>query len=71
MELQLNFKQILQLIRQLSKDQKKKLQSYLSEDLEQHNNGNKKQEVGGLKGFVTYIAEDFDAPLEDMKPYME
>ncbi|MFK7924927.1 MAG: DUF2281 domain-containing protein [Bacteroidia bacterium] len=70
MELQLSFKQILQLIRQLSKDQKKKLQSYLSEDLEERGNGIKKRQPGGLKGFVTYMAEDFDAPLEDMKPYM-
>ncbi|MEM6342657.1 MAG: DUF2281 domain-containing protein [Bacteroidota bacterium] len=71
MELQLHFKQILQLIRQLPMDQKKKLQSFLTEDLSQQHNGNKKRQIGGLKGFVTYIAEDFDAPIEDMKPYME
>ncbi|MBC7398780.1 MAG: DUF2281 domain-containing protein [Mucilaginibacter sp.] len=29
-----------------------------------------KREFGGLKGFVTYIADDFDAPLEDFKDYM-
>ncbi|HEY2410795.1 MAG TPA: hypothetical protein VGI40_01050 [Pirellulaceae bacterium] len=26
---------------------------------------------GLLKGMITYIAPDFDAPLEDMKEYME
>jgi len=25
---------------------------------------------GGLKGFVTYIADDFDDPLEEFKDYM-
>ncbi len=29
-----------------------------------------KREFGGLKGFVTYMADDFDAPLEDFKEYM-
>ncbi len=26
---------------------------------------------GFLKGWITYMAPDFDAPLEDMKEYME
>lgn len=26
---------------------------------------------GLCKGMITYIASDFDAPLEDMKEYME
>ena len=26
---------------------------------------------GFLRGMITYIAPDFDAPLEDMKEYME
>jgi hypothetical protein len=29
-----------------------------------------KREFGGLKGFVKYMADDFDAPLEDFKDYM-
>jgi|GEM_PF-878501 hypothetical protein len=29
-----------------------------------------KREFGGLKGFVTYMADDFNAPLEDFKDYM-
>lgn len=27
--------------------------------------------LGGARGVVTYIADDFDAPLEDFKDYME
>jgi prevent-host-death family protein len=26
---------------------------------------------GALKGWITYMAPDFDAPLDDMKEYME
>jgi hypothetical protein len=29
-----------------------------------------KREFGGLKGFVKYMADDFDAPLDDFKEYM-
>lgn len=29
-----------------------------------------KREFGGLKGFVTYMADDFDAPMDDFKSYM-
>lgn len=28
------------------------------------------RQAGGLKGFVKYMADDFDAPLEDFKDYM-
>ncbi len=31
----------------------------------------KKRQLGTLRGTVTYIAPDFDAPLEDFKEYME
>jgi hypothetical protein len=30
-----------------------------------------KRQAGCMKGFVTYMAEDFDAPLDDFKEYME
>ena len=30
-----------------------------------------KRKAGCMKDFVTYIADDFDAPLEDFKQYME
>lgn len=29
-----------------------------------------KREFGGLKGFVKYMADDFDAPMDDFKDYM-
>ena len=31
---------------------------------------NEPRQFGTLKGLVTYIADDFDAPLDDFKEYM-
>lgn len=31
----------------------------------------KKRQAGTFKGFLVYMAEDFNAPLEDFKEYME
>jgi hypothetical protein len=28
------------------------------------------RKAGSMKGLITYIADDFDAPLEDFKEYM-
>ena len=69
----LNFEQLLKLILQLPKEQKKQIQTKLGEELQQpvEKPVETKRKAGALKGFVTYMAEDFDAPLEDMKPYME
>ena len=32
---------------------------------------NKKRQAGTLKGFIVYMSDDFNAPLEDFKAYME
>ncbi|HKQ40179.1 MAG TPA: type II toxin-antitoxin system prevent-host-death family antitoxin [Verrucomicrobiae bacterium] len=32
---------------------------------------NKKRKAGFAPGLITYMAPDFDAPLEDFKEYME
>ena len=31
----------------------------------------KKRRIGGARGVVTFMAEDFDAPLEDFEAYMQ
>ena len=31
----------------------------------------KPRKAGSLKGFLLYMADDFDAPLEDFKEYMQ
>jgi hypothetical protein len=30
-----------------------------------------KRQAGTLKGILLYMAEDFDAPLDDFKPFMD
>lgn len=30
-----------------------------------------RRRIGGAKGFILYMADDFDAPLEDFAEYME
>ena len=69
----LNFEQLLKLILQLPKEQKKQIQAKLGEELPPpvEKPLETQRKAGALKGFVSYMAEDFDAPLEDMKPYME
>lgn len=53
------------------------LQSKVEETIDQllieknsQNNNEIKSGFGGLKGFVVYMADDFDEPLEDFKDYM-
>lgn len=31
----------------------------------------KKRQAGTLKGFLVYMADDFNAPLDDFKEYMQ
>ncbi len=34
-------------------------------------NSGKKRRIGGAKGVLEYMADDFTAPLEDFREYME
>lgn len=61
----------------LSEDQKLKLEGYIDALLSDKdgqnilNNGFKIEKgFGGGKGLIAYMADDFDAPLEDFKDYM-
>ncbi|MFI5138198.1 MAG: DUF2281 domain-containing protein [Sphingobacteriales bacterium] len=47
-------------------------QIWMSDDFSEHSQEKprQKREFGGLNGFVTYMADDFDAPLNDFKDYM-
>ncbi|MEZ0487239.1 DUF2281 domain-containing protein [Fibrella aquatica] len=65
---QIGFSQLVQAIRKLLPEQRKSIQSVLEEDT--NPSKNKPRQFGTLKGLVTYIADDFDAPLDDFKEYM-
>jgi len=50
--------------------EEKDINIYTGDDLDILNKKPKlKREFGGLKGFVKYMADDFDAPLDDFKDY--
>lgn len=61
-------------IEHLSEAQLKKLSDIVEQefnaDLPKTDNPKKRNMVGSMKGVVTYIADDFDEPLDDFKEYM-
>lgn len=74
--------ELIELIEKLSPDKQKVVESFVHKLIveakvdhnEPQSSGNDqkklKREYGSLKGFVTFIADDFDAPLDDFKEYM-
>jgi len=69
--------ELIELIEKLPLDKQKAVEDFvhiLSQEVEL--NAKKaqiqklKREFGSLKGFVKYMADDFDAPLDDFKEYM-
>jgi hypothetical protein len=68
--------ELVELIDNLSADKKKVVEDLVAALISDSEEGNfvsvkkPKMKFGELKGFVTYIADDFDEPLEDFKDYM-
>jgi len=66
---QIEFSELVQAIQKLSPEQRKSLQDLLSHDV-----GPApvlpERTFGTLGGLVTYMADDFDAPLDDFNEYM-
>jgi hypothetical protein len=68
--------ELIESIDSLSADKRKVVEDLvtaLMTDKEDENSASAKKpkmKFGELKGFVTYIADDFDEPLEDFKDYM-
>lgn len=64
----------LKLYRRIDNMDETKLQKLdvMVEEMEQLTNPKPKTRgiVGSMKGFVTYISDDFNEPLEDFKDYM-
>jgi hypothetical protein len=46
------------------------VENVISETKEKTKGKKLKREFGSLKGLITYIADDFDAPMEEFKDYM-
>jgi hypothetical protein len=67
--LELTDEQALALLEQLSEEQKKRLLTQLSPTAPERKT-EKRMVFGSAKNDILYLAEDFDAPIEDFKEYM-
>ena len=77
MELQLNikFEQVMDMISQMPAKEWEKLKKKVDKKVNKpavKPGKNKKEErfFGCMKGVITYMADDFNAPLDDFKDYM-
>ncbi len=73
MELRLNvsFQEIISVVHQLSSEELQKLKNEVEKTLaENKNNPKEKRIFGRMQGFVKYMSDDFNEPLEDFKDYM-
>lgn len=64
--LELTDEQVITLVQQLPEDQKQRVLAQLSRALP----SKRRPRYGSAKNDILYMAEDFDAPLEDFKDYM-
>lgn len=71
MQIDLTFDQILNLVNQLSLQDKEKLKHEIDKALTINSKKNKtERKFGLLKEEKIWISDDFDEPLEDFKDYM-
>lgn len=66
---QIGFEQLVRAVKQLSAEEKRTLQSVLQEETALVR-PSKERQFGTMKGLVVYMADDFDAPLDDFNEYM-
>jgi Protein of unknown function (DUF2281) len=70
---QYGYEQVLEMVRQLPLEDEKKLKDAVEKDIFDKSKTSEKvstRKFGDLKGLLVYMADDFDAPLEDFKDYM-
>ena len=65
--LELTDDQVVELFQNISVSQKERILARLVKE----NSYRKRPQFGSAKNDILFIAEDFDAPLEDFKEYME
>ena len=62
--------ELFEMIDKLPPDSRKEVEALVETLSNQSGKIKAPREFGSLKGFITYIADDFDAPPEDFKDYM-
>jgi hypothetical protein len=68
--LELTDEQVIELIRQLPEEQKKRALTILAQEAPPCPEKVRRPRFGSCKNHILHMAEDFDAPLEDFKAYM-
>lgn len=66
---QIGFDELVQAIKKLPPEQQKNLQEVLQNGISPIRSSQERR-FGSLRGLITYMADDFDAPLDDFKEYM-
>ena len=69
LKLHIDSDQLLELLQQLPRTELEQLKKLLDQELSTKV-VKKPRKFGCMKGLVKYMAEDFNAPLEDFKDYM-
>jgi len=64
--------ELIELINRLPSDKQKEVEDFVSSLVTDAKPGSSKTDrgYGSMKGLIKYMADDFDAPLEDFKEYM-
>lgn len=72
MELRVNvsFQDVIFMIKQFSPEELHKLKNEVDKTVLNVDQSKKKKIFGRMKGFVKYMADDFNEPLDDFKEYM-
>jgi Protein of unknown function (DUF2281) len=65
--LELTDEQVIALIQDLPEAQQQRVMALIAEK----KSPRKRPQFGGAKNDILFVAEDFDAPLDDFKEYME
>ncbi|MFD2573352.1 DUF2281 domain-containing protein [Spirosoma soli] len=67
---EIGFDELVEAIKKLPSEQRRRIQKVLELDTALPNDQAHERRFGTLKGLITYMADDFDAPLNDFKEYM-
>ena len=71
--------ELIEIIKRMPAEQQKEVEDFVLSKINAEENisnllaepkGNNGRGYGSLKGFITYISDDFDEPLDDFKDYM-
>ena len=68
--LELTDEQVIALVEQLPEEQKKRLLRRLAGEAAPRPESKRQRQFGSGKDDIIYMAEDFDAPIDDFKEYM-